>query len=105
MAKARTYEQRLGDRLKALRKATDKLQKEVCAEVGLETYELSRYENGKAALPFKAGLALAKCYKVPPLALDPGTFLSEDQLMLMLRAAHAHLLGTPPPQAAAGGAN
>lgn len=87
MAKRSTYAERLGKRLLALRKAACLSQKEVCLALGLEPYEMSRFEHGDAQLPFQVALALAKWFGLNVSVLDPDIPLAEEHLLMLMRKA------------------
>lgn len=87
MKKRSAYDERAGARLRMVRKAAGKSQKEVCMELEVEPYEMSRWENGRAKFPFKVALEMAKKRGISIMVLDPAMPLDEDQLLMLLRQA------------------
>lgn len=87
MSKRAIYRKRLGKRLLALRQAACLSQKEVSLALGLEPYEMCRFEHGDAQFPFQMALALAKWFGLNVSVLDPDIPLAEEHLLMLMRRA------------------
>lgn len=73
----KSWKVRFGIRMRTVRQFRNKLQKEVCADVGIDQGTLSRIEDGKSDPSFYLMYRFARLYQWPVHGFDPDVPLGD----------------------------
>ena len=76
-----TWEERLGKRVRLMRRVRDLTQEELAADVGVHQSDVSRWENAEGPMGFKDAIRVARNFQCPVAVLDPDVHLPVEHLM------------------------
>jgi len=81
----------VGKRLRTMREAVEKTQREVAAEVGFDYYTMvSQIENGKTRIPPSQVVSYAKALRIPPKEFAKLLMQYYDPLMFEILFTNKH---------------